>query len=217
MPIRVVLIDDDKLITMSLKMILEHDSGIEVVSCGTDGSDALHMYEQHKPDIVLMDIRMKETDGLAAGRQLLASCPQARVLYLTTFADDEYLIQALRMGARGYILKQDYESLVPAVQSVVSGQSVYGDDIAARIPDLLSDHNMARDYLDWQQYELRDREQELVKLIAEGLNNKEIAAKLYLGEGTVRNTLSIILDKLQLRDRTQLAIWYYKQQYENDK
>ncbi|MDD3778429.1 MAG: response regulator transcription factor [Proteiniphilum sp.] len=217
MPIRVVLIDDDKLITMSLKMILEHDSGIEVVSCGTDGSDALPMYEQHKPDIVLMDIRMKETDGLAAGRQLLASYPQARVLYLTTFADDEYLIQALRMGARGYILKQDYESLVPAVQSVVSGQSVYGDDIAARIPDLLSDHNMARDYLDWQQYELRDREQELVKLIAEGLNNKEIAAKLYLGEGTVRNTLSIILDKLQLRDRTQLAIWYYKQQYENDK
>jgi DNA-binding NarL/FixJ family response regulator len=76
---------------------------------------------------------------------------------------------------------------------------------------------MSRDYLDWQQYELRDREQELVKLIAEGLNNKEIAAKLYLGEGTVRNTLSIILDKLQLRDRTQLAIWYYKQQYENDK
>lgn len=208
MPVRLLIIDDDKLIAMSLKMIIESDGELEVVSCGYDGSEVLTLYKQYDPDLVLMDIRMQKTDGLEAGRQLLAFDQTARILYLTTFADDEYIIQALRMGARGYILKQNYDSLIPAVKAVMSGQSVYNDDIAARIPQLLS----AASKPDWQHFEIREREQEMIRLVAEGLNNKEIASEMFLGEGTVRNTISVILDKLQLRDRTQLAIWYYKNQ-----
>lgn len=208
MPVRLMIIDDDKLIAMSLKMIIESDGELEVAVCGYDGSEVLPLYMQYAPDLVLMDIRMQKTDGLEAGRQLLDFDQTARILYLTTFADDEYIIQALRMGARGYILKQNYDSLIPAVKAVMSGQSVYNDDIAARIPQLLS----AAGKPDWQHFEIREREQEMIRLVAEGLNNKEIASEMFLGEGTVRNTISVILDKLQLRDRTQLAIWYYKNQ-----
>src|SRR5690554_1691258 len=98
MSVRLMIIDDDKLITMSLQMIVESDSELEVVACGHDGGDALELYQVHKPDLVLMDIRMKKTDGLEAGRQLLSFDSGAKILYLTTFADDEYIIQALRMG-----------------------------------------------------------------------------------------------------------------------
>jgi DNA-binding NarL/FixJ family response regulator len=208
MPVRLMIIDDDKLIAMSLKMIIESDGELEVAVCGYDGSEVLPLYMQNAPDLVLMDIRMKKTHGLEAGRQLLAFDQTARILYLTTFADDEYIIQALRMGARGYILKQNYDSLIPAVKAVMSGQSVYNDEIAARIPQLLS----AAGKPDWQHFEIKERAQEMIRLVAEGLNNKEIASEMFLGEGTVRNTISVILDKLQLRDRTQLAIWYYKNQ-----
>lgn len=208
MPVRLMIVDDDKLITMSLKMIVESDNELEVVACGYDGGEVLPLFEQHKPDLVLMDIRMQKTDGLEAGRQLLAFYQNAKILYLTTFADDEYIIQALRMGARGYILKQNYDCLIPAINAVMSGQSVFNDDIAARIPQLLNSGNR----LDWQHYEIKEREQEMIRLVAEGLNNKEIASQMFLGEGTIRNTISVILDKLQLRDRTQLAIWYYKNQ-----
>ena len=209
MPIRLIIVDDDKLITLSLKMIIEHDPEMQVVAFGTDGSDALDLYTRYKPDLVLLDIRMKTTDGLVAGRQILDADPHAKILYLTTFADDDYIIQALRMGARGYILKQNYESLGLAIHAVMAGQRVFGDDVAARIPDLISGESKP----DWEQFNLREREQTMIRLVAEGLNNKEIAADLFLGEGTVRNTLSVILDKLQLRDRTQLAIWYYKNQH----
>lgn len=206
MSVRLMIVDDDKLITMSLKMIIESDKDLEVAACGYDGSEVMALYKQHSPDIVLMDIRMQKTDGLEAGRQLLDFDQKAKILYLTTFADDEYIIQALRMGARGYILKQNYDSLIPAIHAVVAGQSVFNDDIAAKIPYLLSTDIMP----DWQNYEIKEREQQIIRLVAEGLNNKEIAASMFLGEGTIRNTISIILDKLHLRDRTQLAIWYYK-------
>lgn len=208
MSIRLILIDDDNLITLSLKMIIENDPEMHVLACGSDGSDAVHLYEQHKPDLVLMDIRMKEMDGLEAGRKLLEYDPNVKILYLTTFADDAYIVQALRMGASGYVLKQNYTSLVLAIRAVIAGQSVFGDAIASRIPDLLNNDAAP----DWNQYDIKEREQSMIKLVAQGMNNKEIAEAMYLGEGTVRNTLSVILDKLQLRDRTQLAIWYYKNQ-----
>ena len=125
---------------------------------------------------------------------------------LTTFADDEYIIKAIRMGARGYILKQNYESLITALYAVEAGQSVFGDDIVAKIPSLMSNQKK----LNWLEYDLKEREIEIIKMVAQGLNNKEIANSLFLGEGTVRNSISIILEKMNLRDRTQLAIWYYK-------
>lgn len=206
---KILIIDDDRLIGTSLKMIVEAEPEMEVVAIGTDGTQALPLYQLHQPDILLMDIRMEVMNGIEAGRQVLAHDPEANILYLTTFADDEYIVQALQMGAGGYILKQHFESLPTALQAIAAGQHVYGDDIMAKIPGLMNKEATPH----WQQYDLKEREQEIIRLVSEGLNNKEIASRLFMGEGTVRNAISIILEKLSLRDRTQLAIWYYKNRH----
>ena len=203
---KIIIIDDDRLISMSLKMIIEAEKQMEVAAIGVDGNDVLPLYQKHQPDIVLMDIRMQSLDGLSAGQSLLEYDNKAKIIFLTTFADDEYIIKAIRMGARGYILKQNYESLITALYAVEAGQSVFGDDIVAKIPSLMSNQKK----LNWLEYDLKEREIEIIKMVAQGLNNKEIANSLFLGEGTVRNSISIILEKMNLRDRTQLAIWYYK-------
>ena len=204
--IRVLIVDDDQLVRMSLKIIIGADQELEVVGCGSSGEEAVQLFDGHKPDVLLLDIRMQPTDGLAAGERILARHPDARLLYLTTFTDDEYLVRALHMGACGYLLKQNYESLAPAIKAVASGQHVFGDLIMARIPDLIGGR-----LPDLSGYDIRGREPDLIELVAEGLNNREIAERLNLSEGTVRNQLSVILDKLGLRDRTQLAVFYYKQ------
>lgn len=128
------------------------------------------------------------------------------ILLLTTFTDDEYIVKALRIGAKGYLLKRDYESILPAIKAVCSGQTVFGNEIVAKIPDLL---NKSEEY-DYSEHDINKRELEIIRLIARGYSNREIASELYLGEGTVRNYLSSILDKLQLRDRIQVAIFYYQ-------
>src|SRR5690606_7007044 len=124
------------------------------------------------------------------------SDPSARILFLTTFSDDEYIIRALKMGSRGYLLKQNYESIVPSLKAVYNGQSVFGDDIVSRIPTMLQKSRKP----DFSKYGISEKEAEIITLVADGMNNKEIAATLYLSEGTVRNYLSVILEKLQLRD-----------------
>ena len=129
-----------------------------------------------------------------------------KILLLTTFADDEYIVKAIHTGAKGYILKQDFESVAPAITAVYNGQTVFGNEIMNKIPSLLQQE----DSFDYLSYNLTEKEFELIRLIADGLNNKEIAEQLYLSEGTVRNYLSSILMKLDLRDRTQLACFYYK-------
>ena len=131
--------------------------------------------------------------------------PDARILYLTTFSDDEYIIKAVLMGAKGYILKQDFESICPALETVMNGQTVFGSDVASKLPELLTNHSS----FDFDRYGIVEKEQEIIEQVAKGLSNKEIAALLYLSEGTVRNYISTILEKLSLRDRTQLAIFYY--------
>ena len=201
---RLILIDDDCLVVSALKMILEAQPDIEVSAAAEDGKEALPLYREHLPDVLLMDIRMKEVDGLEAASQILAEYPDARILLLTTFQDDEYIIKALKLGARGYLLKQDYQNIVPALRAVCSGQTVFGGSIVSRIPELLGKKN-AFDHEAWC---LSEREADVLALIAEGLSNKEIASRLYLSEGTVRNYLTVILDKLSLRDRTQAAIFY---------
>lgn len=206
--IKVLLADDDLLICMSLRIIIEAGGDLAVVGTATDGASAAALYEQLQPDVVLLDIRMKPTDGLQAGEKILAHNPRARLLFLTTFSDDTYIIRALRMGACGYILKQNFSCIVPAIKAVHAGQQVFGDDIMARIPALVSDPQNP----DLIAFGLSEREIELIRLVAEGMNNKEIAAHLYLSEGTVRNQISVVLEKLDLRDRTQLAVFYYKQQ-----
>ena len=149
---------------------------------------------------------MKNMNGLEALTEILKADPKANVLLLTTFLDDEYIVKALRLGAKGYLLKQDYASILPALRAICSGQTVFGKQIMSKIPDLIRKEKE----FDYSFYEINDREREIIRLIAEGYSNKEIASELYLSEGTVRNYLSTILDKLQLRDRTQVAVFYYK-------
>lgn len=203
---KVVIIDDDSLVCMSLKIILESEGSIKVVATGNDGSQALALYEEHRPDVMLMDIRMQGMTGIEALESLRAKYPEAKVLFLTTFMDDEYIVKAIRLGSRGYIIKQSFEKIVPALNAVCSGQIVYGEEIISKIPDIIN----VKDEPDFSEYGISEKEFEIIRLIAEGLSNKEIAIELYLSEGTVRNYLSIILEKLNLRDRTQVAIFYYK-------
>lgn len=205
---KIIVIDDDKLVCMSLKTILQADPDITVAAVGTSGEEAISLYKTHLPDILLMDIQMKGIGGLTAGEQILSEFPNARILFLTTFSDNEYIIKALGMGAKGYLIKQDIDALIPAMRAVLSGQNVFGNEIVTRIPALM--HQKA--LFCPEKFRLSPREGEIMELVAKGMNNKEIADTLFLSEGTVRNYLSALLDKLSLRDRTQLAIFYYRNQ-----
>ena len=200
------MVDDDPLITMALKTILEADQEGEVCGTGCSGRDAVRLYRQEMPDVLLMDRRRKERKALQASEERRVEFPEARILLLTTFLDDEYIVRAIRIGARGYLLKQDYASILPSLRAVCTGQTVFGSEITAKIPDLL----MKKGTFPYETYGLGEREYELICLVAEGLSNREIAEKMYLSEGTVRNYLSNILDKLDLRDRTQMAVFYYR-------
>lgn len=203
---RILVIDDDNLVAISLKTILEVDKEIEVVATGYSGEDAIKLYAEYKPDIILMDIRMNGMTGLEAGEKLLADNNGINILYLTTFMDDEYIVKALNIGAKGYILKQDFEGIIPAIKAVYRGQSVFGQDIVDKLPELMKQKNT----FDYSAYDILEKELEIIEEVAAGYSNKEIAQRLFLSEGTVRNYISTILDKLELRDRTQLAIFYYK-------
>lgn len=207
---RVLIVDDDALITSALKMILEVDQ-IEIVGIGHDGSEAIQLYETLKPDILLMDIRMQTMTGLDAAKTILAQNPNAKILLLTTFSDDDYIIQALKYGVKGYLIKQDYSSIVPALNAVSMGQTVFGTEIIAKIPGLLhTEQPDPQARFHYADYGLTAKEYDLIGLVADGLSNKEISDQIFLSEGTIRNYLSTILDKLHLRDRTQLAIFYLK-------
>lgn len=201
----IAVIDDDKLVAISLKTILESTGHITVSDMGSSGSDAIEICRRNMPEVLLMDIRMEGMNGIEAGEQILSEHPDAKILYLTTFSGDEYIVKALSMGAKGYILKQDFEGIAPAIEAVMRGQSVFGDKIIDRIPELL---NKKPEY-DFNAHGISEKEREIMELVAEGLSNKEISTKLFLSEGTVRNYISSLLDKLALRDRTQLAVYYY--------
>ena len=129
-------------------------------------------------------------------------------MFLTTFSDDEYIIKALKLGAKGYLIKQNFESILPALHAVESGQSVFGSEIVTKLPELMQ----SGDKFDFAARGVSPRELDIISLVAKGLSNKEIAEALFLSEGTVRNYLSAVLDKLELRDRTQLAVFYFNHQ-----
>lgn len=203
---RVLIVDDDRLVAVSLKTILEADTEIEVAATGNSGQEAIDLYMECQPDILLMDIRMEGMTGLEAAERILKEDKAAKILFLTTFSDDEYIVSALGMGAKGYLLKQDFEGIVPALKAVNGGQSVFGGEIVGKIPVLM--YNKGE--VNYDRYDISEKEQIIIELVAEGLSNREIAGKLFLSEGTVRNYISTILEKLNLRDRTQLAVFYYK-------
>ncbi|HAX53077.1 response regulator transcription factor [Muricomes intestini] len=203
---KILIVDDDCLVTGALKTILETREDFCIPACGNDGKEAVSLYRKYRPDVLLMDIRMKEMNGLDASAEILKQYPDARILLLTTFLDDEYIIKALRLGAKGYILKQDYQNIIPAILAISSGQTVFGNEIVSKLPSLLQ----KKSGFDYASHDINERELEVIQLIAEGHSNKEIASILFLSEGTVRNYLSSILDKLNLRDRTQVAVFYYR-------
>jgi len=201
----IIIIDDDKLVALSLKTILESTGRINVTAMEENGEEAIKLYNEYTPDVLLMDIRMDKMSGIEAGEIILSKHKNAKILYLTTFSDDEYIVKALNMGAKGYILKQDFEGIAPALEAVMGGQSVFGEKIISKLPTLIN----SKPEFDYSEFNISKKEQEIIKLVADGLSNKEIASELFLSEGTVRNYLSEILEKLNLRDRTQLAVFYY--------
>ncbi|WP_352418585.1 response regulator transcription factor [Proteiniborus sp.] len=196
----VIIVDDDHLVVNSLKTIVTA-SGIDVLAVGHNGMEAIKLYKEYSPDLILMDIRMEEMNGIEASKEILRIDTDAKILLITTFQDDEYISEALSLGCKGYILKQNIQGILPAINAVYSGNHVFDSKIVSSIQHH-SKKNINTD--------LTDREFDILLLVAEGLNNKEIADKLYLSEGTVRNYISSMLEKLSLRDRTQLAIYYYK-------
>ena len=202
----ILIVDDDILVSNALKTILESDQEMHVTGMGTDGTDAVSLYKALHPDVLLMDIRMKEMNGLQASQHILHQDADAKILLLTTFSDDEYIVKALKYGVKGYLLKQDYQSIIPAVRAVYTGQTVFGTQIVSKIPGLLQ----KKASFDYSDHEISEKEYQLITLVADGLSNKEIAEKMFLSEGTIRNYLSSILEKLDLRDRTQLAVFYYQ-------
>lgn len=200
---KVLVVDDDRLVAASLKTILEADGGLEVVGTLNSGAQAVEQFGRLRPDVLLMDIRMEGMTGLDAAQTILAEYPDAKILFLTTFSDDEYIARALQIGVKGYILKQNFESIAPSVKTVFTGQRVFGDEIVTRLPAVQRSGGLTA-------YGLTEREIGLLTEVADGRSNREIAERLFLSEGTVRNYVSALLEKLNLRDRTQLAIFYYK-------
>lgn len=206
---KILLVDDDELITMSLEMIISADGEFEIVGKGCSGREAIALFDELSPDLLLMDIRMADMNGLEAAEEILKSHKDATILFLTTFSDDEYIVKALKLGVKGYLLKQDYKSLPAALHAAMDGQSVFGGAVIDKLPSLMSQSNSS-DNFDYRKYDISEKEYEVIQLVADGFSNKEISQKLFLSEGTVRNYLSTILEKLNLRDRTQLAIFYLK-------
>ena len=215
---RIVIADDDMLVSGALRTILEKDQDIEVQGIASNGKEAIELYRKYEqriiigracamnPDLLLMDIRMSPMSGLEAAEEILKEKPEAKILLLTTFSDDEYIVKALKCGVKGYLLKQDYASILPAIRAVCTGQTVFGTQIISRLPELLE----RKSAFDYATYEITEKERAVMKLVADGKSNKEIAGEMFLSEGTIRNYISGILDKLNLRDRTQLAVFYLR-------
>lgn len=277
--IDVAVVDDDPFVRMSLQTILEAQEDVSVGALGASGEEAVQLYERNAPDVLLMDIRMPGEGGLGAAERILGTHPDARIVFLTTFSDDEYIARALRLGAKGYLIKQEVATIAPALRAVMAGQVVLGEEVLGRVDALVragaaapstpvalpaSDassldapamrmplhgavgsegaaRGAARGHAPLAVggkpadgpcecgpcgahaspsagerrsalQSLTGRERAIVELVAEGMDNREIAAALFLSEGTVRNHISSILQKLNLKNRTQLVVAYYRRQ-----
>ncbi len=203
--IRVLICDDQMVVCEGLRAILSTASGIEVVGVGNDGEEALKLVEKLHPDLVLMDLKMPLMNGIEATRLIRQRFPEVKVLVLTTYDFDEWVFDAIRSGASGYLLKDTpRDSLVAAIQGTISGKTYVDPAIAGKLFHQVSQTASAPDQ-DLAQL-LSEREMAVLRLLARGLSNTEISQKLYLSEGTVRNYVSSIFSKLGVSDRTQAAV-----------
>ncbi|MCI9355271.1 MAG: response regulator transcription factor [Firmicutes bacterium] len=209
--IKILIADDQELIRQSLLIILRTKSGFKVTDAVKNGLEVIQSIRKEKPDVILMDIRMPKIDGVACTQIIKENYPDIKIIILTTFDDDEYVFNALKYGASGYLLKGiSIDELTGAITKVYQGTAMINEDIASKVVKLFSkmaQANIAIQIDEKQTAELKNTEWKIISLVGRGLSNKEIAKKLKLSEGTVRNGLSNILSKLNLRDRTQVAIW----------
>jgi DNA-binding NarL/FixJ family response regulator len=207
-PIRILLVDDQKLMREGLRVLLEMEPDLEVVGEAGDGEAALAAYAEQQPDVVLMDVRMSGMDGVEATRRLRERWPEARVIILTTFDDDEYVFEGLRAGALGYLLKDvSGHELAEAIRTVAGGGALIEPSVARKVvAEFARLAPPARPPDAGLPEPLTEREQEVLRLLAQGLSNREIAQRLFLAEGTVKNYVTSILGKLGVRDRTQAAL-----------
>lgn len=206
--IRLLIVDDQRLMREGLRTLLELEGGFEIVGEGTNGQAALDTYAELKPDVVLMDIRMPGMDGVEATHRLCARWPDARVIILTTFDDDANVFEGLRAGAVGYLLKDlSGQELASAVRTVYKGGALIEPTVAKRVmAEFARLRPPARSIDDGLPEPLSERELEILKLISAGLSNREIGNKLGLSEGTVKNYVTNVLQKIGVRDRTQAAL-----------
>jgi DNA-binding NarL/FixJ family response regulator len=200
---KILLVDDDALVLKSLEMILKAE-GVDEVYASKNGKEAFELYKKHAIDLVLQDIRLENENGIDIAGKLLEYDKEARIILLTTFKDEEYINKAIKIGVKGYILKDNVDSLFQSIQTVMAGNMVLDSEV---IKDIRISDPVKRSIDD---FDITEREFDVIKLLAEGMNNKEIAQTLYLSEGTVRNYVSNLLEKLYLRDRSQIVAFYYK-------
>lgn len=212
--IKVMIADDQELIRDSLKIVLEQNGDMQVLALASDGQECLELLEKDRPDVILMDVRMPEVDGVQATRIIKEKYPEVHIIILTTFDDDEYVYNALKYGASGYMLKGvSVTELSAAIRTVASGGAMINPEVVTKVVKLFSQMaqkgtTSALTVETTGGVELFSRtERNIALLVGHGLSNKEIADRLNLSEGTVRNGLSSVLAKQGLRDRTQLAIW----------
>jgi DNA-binding NarL/FixJ family response regulator len=209
--VRVLLVDDDDLMRAGLKAVLSSDERVEVVGEAANGRAAIERVRSLEPDVVLMDVRMPDLDGIAATKEIAAASPEAKVVILTTFEDDDYIFGALSAGASGFLLKRTApEELLAAIQTVAAGDSLLSPSVTRTVIDRMArqpppDVGSSR-LLD----ELTPREREVLELLARGRSNSEIAAELVIEESTVKTHVKRILMKLRLRDRIQAVIFAYE-------
>jgi DNA-binding NarL/FixJ family response regulator len=209
--VSVMLVDDDALMREGLRAVLSSDDRIEVTGEAENGRIAVQRARHLRPDVVLMDIRMPELDGIAATEQLIAATPEAQVLILTTFEEDEYILGALRAGASGFLLKRSSpEDLIAAIHTVAAGDALLSPSVTRRVIDRMATQPVVGDGTGARLDELTPREREVLELIAQGLSNREIAAELTVEETTVKSHVKRVLMKLQARDRVQAVIFAYE-------
>ena len=202
--VRLLVVDDQALFRTGLARLLNEDARVEVVGEATDGAQALKLAASLRPDVILMDIKMPQLDGIEATRQLATTHPGIRVLILTTFDADSYVIQALKAGAAGYVLKDSQpEAIVSSILAVHSGERVMAGAVANRVVDMLTGTTTPKEFYDG----LTAREVEILKMLASGMANKQIAYRLKISEKTVRNHVSNMYEKLEIYDRAQAVLY----------